>query len=78
LKIAELTLVRKPPTIPLPGQRIRIKKKIQIYNVYFSINSPNFHETIFTNLNPSSGGIGRRLKIARAILIKENIIQNEK
>ncbi len=78
MKIAVLTLVRNPPIIPLPGHKIRIKKKIDMYIVYFSINSPTFQEIIFTNLNPSSGGIGRRLKTAKAIFIKENDNRKEK
>jgi hypothetical protein len=73
-----LTLERKFPMIPLPGQRIIIKKNIEIYKVYFSINSQNSQETIFTNLNQSSGGMGKRLNIARAIFIKENDVRKEK
>ena len=60
----------------LPGHSISIKKKIDIYLVYFSTNIAKLYDIILTILNQSSGGIGIRLNTANMIFIKENLIQN--
>jgi len=67
-----LTVHKKFPTPALPGHSISIKKKIEIYKVYFSIMLANLYDIIFTILKPSKGGIGIKLKIANIIFIIEN------
>jgi hypothetical protein len=54
---------------PCHGHNMKIKKKIDIYSVYCSINFANLYEMIFMILNQSSGGSGIRLNTANARLI---------
>lgn len=58
--------------ILLPGQIIKIKKKIDMYSVYLSIKSQAFCRNILISLNPSNGGIGIILKTASQRFIAIN------
>lgn len=64
-------------TVLIHGAKRRISKNQNEIKLFLSSQNPKRGTSILMNLYPSSGGIGRRLKIASAMLIWIKRIQKE-